>query len=382
MTGPNSGSLMQRQVLRAAALALKPAELRPRPAVVPSEGLRNAMAVDSFGRRIDYLRISVTDRCNLRCVYCMPSGGVAWRDRSELLTFDEIVRFAAAVAAEGFSKIRLTGGEPLLRKGIADLARRLRALNGIESVAITTNGTLLPRLARDLAAAGIERVNISLDSLDPDVYANATRGGRLEDALAGIDAAFAAGMHPVKINVVVMRSLRQDLVSFARLTMDRPVHVRFIEYMPIGGGDDCGGRGNGLADWTEAEHVPSNEILAGLAAEGAGAGLGELEPVERDDAPGGWGPARYYRFAGARGTIGVISALSNPFCSQCNRLRLTADGKLRTCLFSDDDFDARWVLRHGNEAGLRSLIQAALAAKPESHNLRTGTVRRMSQIGG
>jgi cyclic pyranopterin phosphate synthase len=340
------------------------------------------MAIDAFGRRIDYLRISVTDRCNLRCVYCMPSGGVAWRDQSEILTFDEIVRFADAAAAEGISKIRLTGGEPLLRKGIADLARRLRALNGVESIAITTNGTLLPRLARDLAAAGIERVNISLDSLDPDVYARATRGGRLEDALAGIDAAFAAGMHPIKVNVVVMRSLRQDLVSFARLTMDRPVHVRFIEYMPIGGGDDGGGGGDGLGDWTEADHVPSDEILAGLAVEGTGAGLGELEPVERDEAPGGWGPAHYFRFEGAQGTIGVISALSNPFCSQCNRLRLTADGKLRTCLFSDDDFDARHVLRHGSEAGLHSLIHAALAAKPESYNLGTGTVRRMSQIGG
>ena len=245
MTAPNSGGLWQRQVLRTAALRPGPADLRPRPAVVPGGGSSGAMAVDAFGRRIDYLRISVTDRCNLRCVYCMPSGGVAWREQSELLTFDEIVRFAAAAAAEGISKIRLTGGEPLLRKGIADLARRLRALTGIESIAITTNGTLLPRLARDLAAAGLERVNISLDSLDPDVYSRVTRGGRLADALAGIDAAFAAGMRPVKINVVVMRSLEQDLVSFARLTIDRPVHVRFIEYMPIGGGDDCGGAGDG-----------------------------------------------------------------------------------------------------------------------------------------
>jgi cyclic pyranopterin phosphate synthase len=340
------------------------------------------MATDAFGRRIDYLRISVTDRCNLRCVYCMPGGGVAWRDQSELLTFNEIVRFAAAAADEGISKIRLTGGEPLLRKGIADLARRLRALNGVESIAITTNGTLLPRLARDLAAAGIERVNISLDSLDPDAYSGVTRGGRLKNALAGIDAAFAAGMRPIKINVVVMRSLRQDLVSLARLTRDRPVHVRFIECMPIGGGDDCGGAGWGVDDWTEANHVPSDEILARLAVEGAEAGLGELESVEPDDAPGGWGPANYYRFEGAEGTIGVISPLSHPFCSQCNRLRLTADGNLRTCLFSDEDFDARRVLRHGTEAGLHSLIHAALAAKPESHNLRIGTVRRMSQIGG
>jgi cyclic pyranopterin phosphate synthase len=345
------------------------------------------MATDSFGRRIDYLRISVTDRCNLRCVYCMPPEGVAWKDPATVLTFEEIERFAAAAVAEGISKIRLTGGEPLVRKGIVGHIERLRALTGIEAIALTTNATLLPRMASDLKAAGLERVNISLDSLDPDVYSRVTRGGRLSDALAGIDAAFAAGMAPVKINVVVVRGLDQDLMSFARMTLDRPVHIRFIEYMPVGDGEEpvpggaCSSE-SAPAAWTEDDHVPSDEVLARLVVEGATQGVGILEPVERDEAPGGWGPARYYRFAGAPGTVGVISPLSHHFCGECNRLRLTADGKLRLCLFSDEELDARSVLREGTDEDLRGLIRAALAAKPESHNMRRGTVRRMSQIGG
>jgi GTP 3',8-cyclase len=344
------------------------------------------MAVDAFGRRVDYLRISVTDRCNLRCVYCMPSGGVAWRDRSDLLTFEEIERFAAAAAAEGISRIRLTGGEPLVRKGIVDLVRRLRSVPGIESLALTTNGTLLPLLAGDLAAAGIDRVNISLVSLDPATYSRATRGGRLEDALAGVDAALAAGMEPVKINVVVMRSLDQNPLDFARLTLERPLHVRFIEYMPLGSDDACGGARDGVGefagDWTRADRVPSDETIARLVSAGVADGLGRLEPVEREEGPGGWGPARYFRFEGARGTVGVISPLSHMFCADCNRLRLTADGQLRTCLFSDDELDARRVLRYGSESELRVLVLAAVAAKPESHNMRIGTQRWMSQVGG
>jgi cyclic pyranopterin phosphate synthase len=345
------------------------------------------MGTDSYGRRIDYLRISVTDRCNLRCIYCMPEEGVPWKSHEEMLTFEEIERFAAAAVQEGISKIRLTGGEPLVRKGIVEHIARLRALTGIEAIALTTNATLLPRMAADLAGAGLARVNISIDSLDPDVYERVTRGGRLADALAGIDAAFEAGMDPVKINVVVVRSLEQDLVSFARMTLERPVHIRFIEYMPIGGDTEpepgCA-RGSDTSQqaWTEADHVPSDEILARLVVEGAAAGLGALVPVEKGDAPGGWGPAKYYRFEGALGTLGVISPLSHHFCGECNRLRLTADGKLRTCLFSDDELDARTVLRSGTDEDVRALIRAALAAKPESHNMRIGTLRRMSQIGG
>jgi GTP 3',8-cyclase len=345
------------------------------------------VGTDGYGRRIDYLRISVTDRCNFRCVYCMPPEGVAWRDPAEVLTFEEIERFAAAAVGEGISKIRLTGGEPLVRLGIVDHVARLRALTGIEAIAITTNGVLLPRYAKQLVEAGLTRVNVSLDTLDPAVFSAVTRGGKLEDTLAGIDAAFEAGMQPVKINCVVVRSLNQDLLSFAALKRDRAVHVRFIEYMPVGGeaepapGGACSPEITAGA-WTIDDHVPSDEVVARLAEQGAAAGFGELRTVTRAEAPGGWGPATYYRFPGTLGTIGVISPLSHHFCGECNRLRLTSDGKLRTCLFSDDELDARAVLRGGTEADLHALIQDALARKPESHNMRIGTLRRMSQIGG
>jgi len=340
------------------------------------------MATDAFGRRIDYLRISVTDRCNLRCVYCMPPDGVEWKPSGDILSFEEIERFARVAAGEGISKIRLTGGEPLVRLGIVEHVRRLRETTGIEAIALTTNATLLPKHAADLAAAGLKRINISLDTLDPDVYARITRGGRLDDVLAGIEAAFAADMDPVKLNVVVVRSLAQDLLGFARMTMDRPLHVRFIEYMPVG---DVGEHSCTSADangWTQDDHVSTDEILARLTVEGAAAGLGELAAVRRDDAPGGWGPARYYRFPDAQGTLGVISPLSHHFCGECNRLRLTADGTLRTCLFSDEELDARSVLRSGTDDDVRALIERALAAKPEGHEQRHGTLRRMSQIGG
>lgn len=345
--------------------------------------------VDRFGRRIDYLRISVTDRCNLRCMYCMPLGGVPWKEKGDILSFEEIERFAAAAVAEGISKIRLTGGEPLIRQGIVQHIARLRDITGIEAIALTTNATLLHPMAKDLAAAGLARVNISLDSLDPEVYRQVTRGGRIEDALAGIDAAFEAGMAPVKVNTVVLRSLGQDLVSFARLTVDRPLHIRFIEYMPVGGAAEPATENGGICGsertpdrWTESDHVPSDELIARLIVNGAKAGLGALEPVGKTDAPGGWGPARYYRFAGARGTVSVISSLSHHFCRECNRLRLTADGKVRTCLFSDEEFDAIPVLRGGTDEDVRALIREALASKPKSHDMRRGTLRAMSQIGG
>lgn len=344
------------------------------------------MATDSFGRRIDYLRISVTDRCNLRCAYCMPPEGVPWKPPSEVLSFEEIERFAGVAVTEGIGKIRLTGGEPLVRKGIVDHVRRLRAITGLEAIALTTNAILLRRYAENLADAGLRRVNISLDTLDPEVYTRVTRGGRLCEALDGLEAAVAAGMDPVKINVVIVRSLEQDLLGFARMTLERPVHVRFIEYMPVGGGVEAGSaeapREPLPGGWTKADHVSSAETLERISAEGAAAGFGQLLPVPADGAPGGWGPARYYRFEGAAGTLGVISPLSHHFCAECNRLRLTADGKLRMCLFSDEEFDVREVLRHGTDEDVRAVIREALAAKPESHHDRIGTLRRMSQIGG
>jgi GTP 3',8-cyclase len=366
--------------LAPAAVAVPTTAAAAGTATIPEEP--RAVATDTFGRKVDYLRISVTDRCNLRCVYCMPAVGVPWHERQEILSYEEIERFVRAAAREGITRLRLTGGEPLVRKGIVDLVRGLRAVPGIESVALTTNGSLLARSAGELAAAGVDRVNVSLVSLDLEVYREATRGGRLDDAMAGIDAAIAAGMEPVKVNVVVMRSLRQDPLAFARLAIDRPLHVRFIEYMPIGGEEECGPADGAALDWTAADRVPTDETLARLSEGGIAAGLGPLLPMDRGDGPAGWGPAKYLRFAGARGTIGFISPLSHMFCTDCNRLRLTADGKLRTCLFSDDELDARAVIRTGSEADLRKLVLAAIAAKPESHEMRIGTIRRMSQVGG
>ncbi len=339
------------------------------------------MATDAHGRRIDYLRISLTDRCNLRCVYCMPAKGVAWKPHDEILTLEEVERFAAIAVEEGISKIRLTGGEPLVRKGIIGHVRRLMSFTGIEAIALTTNGTLLARYAEQLVDAGLTRVNVSLDSLNPEVFARITRCGRLEDVLAGIDAAFAAGMGPVKLNAVVVRGLDQDLLGFARMTLDRPVHVRFIEYMPVGGTAE-GECEPGAEGWTRADHVPADEILERLATEGAAAGLGAFDAVQRDRAPGGWGPARYYRFDDSPGTIGVITPLSHHFCGECNRLRLTADGRLRACLFSDEEIDVRSVLRGGSDEDVRATIRGALSSKPESHSMRVGTTRGMSQIGG
>lgn len=346
------------------------------------------MTLDSYGRRIDYLRISLTDRCNLRCVYCMPAEGVTWKPPTEILSLEEVERFSAIAVQEGISKIRLTGGEPLVRRGgVVGLVRRLREIPGLESIALTTNGTLLPRYAHDLHDAGLDRVNISLDSLDPVAYARITRGGKLEDALAGIDAAFDVHFDSVKLNVVVVRSLEQDLLGFAKLTLDRPLHVRFIEFMPIGEAEEgtgCHSEGAivDTAGWTREDTMPSDEVIARLAEEGLAAGLGELEPALGDSAPGGWGPATYYRFPGAAGTVGTISPLSHHFCAECNRLRLTADGRLRPCLFSDDEFDVRTVLREGTDDDVREIVRQALREKPEGHHMRVGTDRGMSQIGG
>jgi GTP 3',8-cyclase len=341
------------------------------------------MATDSHGRRIDYLRISLTDRCNLRCVYCMPAEGVQWKDPAEILSYDEIVRFARIAVGEGIGKIRLTGGEPLVRRGAPDLVRRLHEIEGVQNLALTTNATLLPRFAAELRDAGLERINVSLDSLDPAEFAAITRGGKLVDALAGLDAAFETGFSPVKLNVVVVRSLKQDLLGFAKMSLGRPLHVRFIEYMPLGDAEEGSGcHSDGSAAWTAADSVPSEEVIDLISSKGEAAGFGELLMVPSDKAPGGSGPARYYRFAEAQGTVGVISPLSHHFCADCNRLRLTADGRLRPCLFCDDELDVRTVLRAGTDEDVRAVIREALRVKPENHAERIGTDRQMSQIGG
>ncbi len=335
------------------------------------------MGVDKEGRRIDYLRISVTDRCNLRCIYCMPEEGVEWKSHETILSYEEMVRFVKIAAKEGISHIRLTGGEPLVRAGLAGFISELNAIDGIENISLTTNGILLPQHADELKAAGLKRVNISLDTLDPDVFHSITRRGELKDVLHAIDVALETGFEPVKINAVVVRSLNQDLLGFAKLSVDRPLHVRFIEYMPVGVSSGTHGEG-----WAADESVPSDEVLERISREGEAAGLGALIPVSAKDAPGGSGPAKYYRFENALGTIGVISPLSHHFCGECNRLRLTADGGLRPCLFSDTELDVRSVLRSADDEAVRDVVLQALLIKPVGHEHRIGTDRRMSQIGG
>jgi cyclic pyranopterin phosphate synthase len=332
---------------------------------------------DQHGRAIDYLRISVTDRCNLRCLYCMPEEGVPFKQHAAMLTLEEIAQFVRIAAEEGFTRIRLTGGEPLVRLGITDLIHTISHTAGIERVAMTTNGILLPQMAQELKAAGLARVNISLDTLDPEEFTRITRWGNIDDVFAGIDAALAIGFKPVKVNAVVVRSLHQDLLAFARLSVDRPLHVRFIEYMPVG--DSAGSDGTG---WSAADTIPTEELIALINDQARATGLGALQPLNEATRPEGWGPARYFQFANAAGTVGFISALSRHFCSECNRLRLTAEGELRPCLFSDLEFNVHNALRAGDTEGVRHILREAIGAKPDDHHDRIGTQRLMSQIGG
>lgn len=337
------------------------------------------MALDQHGRTIDYLRISVTDRCNLRCLYCMPEEGVSWKPHDAMLSLEEIARFVRIAATEGFKRIRLTGGEPLVRKGIVGLVEELHGIPGIESVAMTTNGILLTEMAEQLKAAGLSRVNISLDTLDPEQFRYITRRGDINEVFAGIDKALEVGFKPVKINAVVVRSLHQDLLAFARMSIDRPLHVRFIEYMPVG--DSSGGK-EGLG-WTKADTIPNEELIGLINEQAEAAGIGTLEPItSRVETPDGWGPARYYHFKGAEGTVGFISALSRHFCGECNRLRLTAEGELLPCLFSDAQYDVKTALRSGDSDAVRLVLREALGSKPDEHHHRVGTDRMMNQIGG
>lgn len=314
--------------------------------------------------RVDYLRLSVTDRCNLRCVYCMPPQGVPPRRHDEILSYEELLAFAATAVAAGISKVRVTGGEPLVRRGLVGFIARLAALDGLTDVSLTTNGTLLPRYAADLRAAGLRRVNVSIDSLDARRYAELTRGGRLADALAGLDAAFAAGFDPVKVNAVLLAGVEDELEGFVALTRRRDVHVRFIEYMPLDRHVAAGG---------------GTLVSAGLILERLRRDHG-VEPVA---GPFGGGPAQYYRVPGARGTIGFIAGVSDHFCDTCNRLRLTADGRLKTCLFSsaESELDVRPLIERPGE--LARAIAAAVAGKSFDRTVEApDACRAMSQIGG
>ena len=335
---------------------------------------------DIHGRTIDYLRISLTDRCNFRCIYCMPEEGVCQLSHDDILRIEEIARVVRVAAGLGVRSVRLTGGEPLVRKGVADLVREIARTPGIENVSMTTNGVLLPKMADELKRAGLSRVNISLDTLDPVQFRQITRRGELRQTLDGIEAALAAGFDPVKVNAVVVRSLDQDYLAFARMSVDRPLHVRFIEYMPVG--ESSGGCGCG---WGPEDVVPSEELFEAINERARAEGMDGLVPAG-DDRPLGWGPARYFEFPGAQGTVGFISPLSRHFCGECNRVRLTADGKLRPCLFSDDEYDVRAALRGQMGAdvdgAVRAVFAAVLGAKPDEHHDKVGTERGMSQIGG
>jgi cyclic pyranopterin phosphate synthase len=316
------------------------------------------------GHPIDYLRLSVTDRCNLRCVYCMPPGGITFKAHEDMLSYEDMAFFVEVAVEAGISKVRLTGGEPLVRKGLPDLVRLIRAVAGVRDISLTTNGILLPRFAAELKEAGLDRVNISLDTLDPDRYRELTRGGSLDAALAGIEAALEHGLAPVKINVVMMPDIVRELDALAELTRHRPLHVRFIEWMPVGG---CGPR-------TPEESVSKATIMEALTQSGG------LVPVA---SPGGWGPARYFRLPGHEGTIGFISSVSDHFCHECNRLRMTADGLLKNCLFSSDEVDARGPVMARDRAGTMAVIRESLARKTfDKRTVPGANTRGMSQIGG
>jgi cyclic pyranopterin phosphate synthase len=325
---------------------------------------------DRFGRPITYLRISVTDRCNLRCVYCLPEKGIQWQEREKQLSAEEITRITEIAAQLGIKRIRLTGGEPLIYPHIVEIVERIASQPGIEEVSLTTNAMLLEKLARPLAEAGLKRVNISLDTLNADKFKRITRGGDIDRLWRGIVAAEKAGLAPLKLNTVVVNGLNADeLPALARLTIENPWHVRFIELMPVGNAQDWG------ADFPSlpSRYISVQDMQARLSAF-------DLRP---ETSPIGNGPARTFRIPGALGTIGFISPLGEHFCQHCNRLRLTADGHLRPCLLLDGEVNLRGALYAGE--ALLPLFQKAVDAKPEGHELflqHYPESRRMAQIGG
>jgi cyclic pyranopterin phosphate synthase len=324
--------------------------------------------IDSYGRHLHYLRVSLTDACNFRCVYCMPED-IRFRPASVLMQDDEMMLLVRVAASLGVDKIRLTGGEPTVRKGVVDIVRQIKGIPGIDKVRMTTNGVKLDELAVPLAQAGLEQVNISIDSLDPEKFRRITRRGELDDVWRGIAAAEAAGLTPVKLNCVVTRGFNDDeVVDLARLSLRNDWEVRFIELMPLGS----------VSGFQQDQVVPSGETRARIEA-----AFGPLEIVPGHN---GHDPARPYRIPGARGQLGFISSVSEPFCEGCNRLRLTADGKLRLCLLRDDEVDLLTPLRAGADfETLRQLMAGGAYHKPWGHRLEQNDIarsREMSQIGG
>ena len=316
--------------------------------------------IDRLGRDITYLRISVTDKCNLRCRYCMPEEGVCKKNHEDMLTEDELIQAVEAAAALGIRKIRITGGEPLVKKNIVSICRRTAAVEGINEVCLTTNGILLPQLAKDLKAAGVKRINLSLDTLDPEKYTHITRIGKLENFQAGLEAAFEAGFEKIKVNAVLVGGFNEDeIIPLANLTKEYPLDMRFIELMPILNSDEFG----------ETAYVPYSRVLEKLP---------EAVPVEPDG-----GVAKLYRLPNAKGNIGLISPINAHFCGECNRLRLTQDGKLKPCLHAADEYSIKGL----DFDGMKAVMEQAIWNKPAWHGdldaiNRSKAGRNMNEIGG
>lgn len=326
--------------------------------------------VDHYKRQINYLRISITDRCNLRCSYCMPLEGVSHLNHEDILSYEEIVRIARIAVKEGITKIRITGGEPLIRKGVVNLTGWLSQLDEIEDLSMTTNGILLSEFAQPLNKAGLKRVNVSMDTLKPDLFKKITRGGELSRVWEGIETASKAGLNPIKINVVAIKGFNEDeILDFAELTLDHDYQIRFIEFMPVG-------PGNG---WHQEKYLNCFNIREIIEKSYTLKSISNKKNTR--------GPADLYRLEGAKGIIGFINAISGHFCSDCNRLRLTADGKLRPCLFSDEEIDIKLALRSGDsDEELTALLHSAIFSKPRGHTITEPSfrkcVREMIKIGG
>ena len=316
--------------------------------------------IDQLGRNITYLRISVTELCNLRCRYCMPEDGVCKKNHADMMTEDETILAVEAAAALGITKLRITGGEPLVKRNIVSICRRAASVEGIQEVCLTTNGILLPKLAKDLREAGVSRLNLSLDTLDPEKYAYITRIGTLDSFRAGLDAAFDAGFEKIKINTVLIGGFNDnEILPLTELTREYPVDVRFIELMPMYDSGDFG----------QNAYVPFTRVL-------------EQRP-EAVEVPGDGGVAKLYRLPGAHGNIGLISPISAHFCGSCNRLRLTADGKLKPCLHSSDEYSLKGL----DFDGMKAVMEQAIRNKPAWHGdldavHRSQSGRNMNQIGG
>ena len=331
--------------------------------------------LDKYKREINYLRVSITDRCNLRCVYCMPKEGLSLLGHEDILKYEEMLRIVGIARKLGIVKVRVTGGEPLVRRGVTDFLSELGKL-GLEDISLTTNGILLETFAEPIRKAGVGRINVSLDSLDPERYARITRGGDLSAVLRGLERAGEAGFSPIKINVVAVRGFNDDeAVPFARLTLEKPYEIRFIELMPIGGEKGSG-----------EKYVSNDELMERIAR------VGTLHPIERGKPKRNLsGPARRFRLEGARGVIGFISPISHNFCHACNRLRLTADGGLRACLMVDGEIDLKAPMRRGcSDDELERLIRQAILNKPLGQHTdgaagdrhRRKCAREMPTIGG